>query len=1688
MKFIATILIAYFVLLGGVYAQSQMTLSAPPPSCNGSIIKIRLTSFSGITWPVDNLQKREFINNVWGSWTNVSANLGYDGTSWYWNVTLTAKTEYRAKELVSGGTLYSNVVSVNNQYQPRLLLYGQDSGGPTNYFVASQGSSIDFSINKAGATNVTVTWYKNNVQVTNSPFSGIPDTHQYSYYGSSFETWKAYVYNNQTPGGCGQYTNEITIQPNTHIRIGTTASGSLSSGETAVINILSYYGVNWNEMKLEKRDFINGAWTSWVDTNSPVIYTGYSVSFNYSIARKSKYRVYVPVSGGRIESGIIEFDVLNSITTFTPISPLNSESSVRTQIVDNVNKSTNYFDGLGRPMQSVVWQGSPNKKDIVQPIVYDGFGRDYRKYLPVVPNTTDGWYKPGIIDVNGNYSGAASGFYNNGLSDKIVDDAKPYAETMFEINPLNRASKQGGVGLTWQPDATNSYSSTDKTVKYKYEFNVGNEVLLWSYTAPTPAYPLGLVNAGSAASPVYYTANQLYKNKTKDEHQNEVIEFIDKEGRTILKKVQSDAGQFASTYYIYDDFGSLVCVIPPEAVARLATEYYQPGAIDATKDSFLSRWAFRYRYDGGKRMILKQVPGADSIRMVYDIRDRLVLTQDGNQRLNNKWTYTKYDALNRPIMTGIYTHNISETQKEMSARISTSIFYESYNGNGATHGYTSTTAYFPSSNLELLTATYYDTYLFKSLTSGLNYFNNDYTGQSTSQPTENLYVRDQVTGTKINILGTSNYLFGVYYYDNRYRVIQSITQNHKSGTDRITNKYDFPGKVMETKRTYVVNGVERSVKETFTYDHSGRLLTTKHSANDPSVNPSEVMIVKNEYNEIGELVDKKLHSTDNGSTFKQSVDFRYNIRGWLTSMNNSKLSSSDVTNDDNTDLFGMELGYNNDIGLGASAQYNGNISSIKWSNNTIESEVLQRGYVFTYDVMNRLKLASQKEAIIFDIWTPGNYDENITEYDLNGNIKKLQRKDGAGSLIDDLTYTYETLGSNRLVAVSDGQNPTKGFINGNTGLDDYDYDKNGNLKFDKNKGITSITYNHLNLPVQVNKGATDYIVYTYDATGKKLTQQVFGSSPKTTDYIGELIFENTLKIILHSEGRVLPDGPNWEYQYNLKDHLGNVRTTFSVKEITETNTATLETANENAEYGEFLRFNEARKIQSFLFDYTNGVFPSTTTGYAQRLSGSTNERYGLAKSVSVMPGDVISAEVFAKYVDQSSINPQTSEGQALLALLAAISSGSSGVVVDGVSYTSSTSSFLFPVEAALVTAESSEAGPKAYLNWLVFKRDGTFLLAQSGYDRLSTVPKELGQDVAHERLYSPEIPISEPGFVYFYLSNEEGTPVEVYFDDFKVTHTIKTPVVQTDDYYPFGLTLNSFQRENSVANNYLYNGKEKQDELNLDWLDYQARQYEPSLGRFLSVDPLSDLTIGINPYQYGFNNPISFTDPTGMFAEEFGPQSFTSTFVDPNGKVIRHIDDDDPRVYLVSDQSSWDGQSKEGLDIVGFEDPSKTYKNGDQYTHYNPREDPNFKGQYLIPEEAYDYTENEIEGKGSEDWAYLRYGNDGNYFTRAWNILYRDITADENRETVIYAGDKILTRGIYGKAKKLLGAKSRSSGKERATDIPSWAKGQKPSSGQSGKDWAKDTMNKQYGQGWDKDPNRMKEYSKLKKYGDRHDK
>ncbi len=908
------------------------------------------------------------------------------------------------------------------------------------------------------------------------------------------------------------------------------------------------------------------------------------------------------------------------------------------------------------------------------------------------------------------------------------------------------------------------------------------------------------------------------------------------------------------------------------------------------EEETINNFAFLYKYDGSKRMTHKKVPGADWVYMVYDNRDRLVMTQDGNQRLQNQWTFTKYDALNRPVLTGIYTHGSAIDQATMQGVINSyydnlatnnGSWYETFSSSGAVHGYDNKSFPLVSDVNQYLTVTYYDDYGFKALYS--NDPANDYrTGQLSaqttatgtySQATWNQQVKGQVTASKTKVLGSSptTFLLNVVYYDDKYRSIQTIADNHKGGKDCTTNIYDFSGKVLATKTVHGLPSVaDKTTARTFDYDHAGRLLKTWHSINGAIT----VLLTQNEYNEIGQLVTKNLHNTDPAATpdanrqYKQSVDYRYNIRGWLTKVN-------DVTTSTTGDLFSMDLNYNTSTANGGTPQYNGNISETIWRG----PDARTNSYGYAYDPMNRLV-----EAKYYNTTDPtrnGRFDEkiwnnqlNTSGYDLNGNIKFLTRKGKTGVVggittygqMDDLSYAYF---GNQLQKVDDSAVDTEGFVETTTG-NDYTYDVNGNMVTDQNKGITgNIVYNHLNLPEKVTKNTNEYIKYTYDAGGRKLKQEVYNSSnvvTKTTDYIGEYIYENNvLQFINHEEGRIVKDAASGnynEYQYHLKDHLGNVRLTFTTKaDEIDPATATFETANQSTEQGQFLNYDKVRRINGYLFDRTAGVNPTTTAGYAVRLSGSETEKVGLARSISVMPGDKVQIEAYAKYFDPSNSTNQTW----LTTLISQIASNTAagGIVVDGIGYASNTATGV-PFGNSLNKSAETGTLPKAYLNWLVFDQDYNVILSKSGYKRVLG-GREDGSDVAFYPLKPDnDITITEAGYVYIWLSNENETPVEVCFDDFKVTQT-KSQVVSMNDYYPFGGEFNSYQRENSVQNRYKFNeGSELVDDLGLQiyWTD--LREYDPwgRLG-WWQIDPMAEMFPELSPYNYAFNNPVRYNDPYG---------------------------------------------------------------------------------------------------------------------------------------------------------------------------------------------------------------------------------
>ena len=181
----------------------------------------------------------------------------------------------------------------------------------------------------------------------------------------------------------------------------------------------------------------------------------------------------------------------------------------------------------------------------------------------------------------------------------------------------------------------------------------------------------------------------------------------------------------------------------------------------------------------------------------------------------------------------------------------------------------------------------------------------------------------------------------------------------------------------------------------------------------------------------------------------------------------------------------------------------------------------------------------------------------------------------------------------------------------------------------------------------------------------------------------------------------------------------------------------------------------------------------------------------------------------------------------------------------------------------------NDSAPKAFVSILFLDRNYNFL--DMAFDQMTTAGEQTSPTVKQppHDLLSIAAKAPESGYAYVFISNEHSTYVDVYFDDVSVSHT-PSPIVSSSDYYPFGLSFNSGQLDGSVDQKYLYNGKELQDELSLNWYDYGARMYMPEIGRWGVADPLADKAHSWTPYRYSFNNPIMFIDPDGRYEVNIG--------------------------------------------------------------------------------------------------------------------------------------------------------------------------------------------------------------------------
>ncbi len=289
--------------------------------------------------------------------------------------------------------------------------------------------------------------------------------------------------------------------------------------------------------------------------------TFYVASYNKSTQCESADRlpITVNVSPFAAYNYIRENEMQNAgVTQITTIDNLTA---------DERKQNWKYFDGLGRPSQIVSWQASPGKKDVIQPIQYDNFGLESQKFLPYTSGA-DGSFKADAIT-------AQLAFYSPQVSqaDNHASDTNPFSNTQFEASPLSRPLKNYGTGVDWDVNHNNKFTAQQYVVNMDGSGSGQEKIICWKVDLST-GHPVQDSSVKGSSGPGYFPSHQLFIKVTTDEAGSPVREYTNKSGQVILKKVYVKGSvtdlatdeNWAQTYFVYDDFGSVAMVIPPEAV------------------------------------------------------------------------------------------------------------------------------------------------------------------------------------------------------------------------------------------------------------------------------------------------------------------------------------------------------------------------------------------------------------------------------------------------------------------------------------------------------------------------------------------------------------------------------------------------------------------------------------------------------------------------------------------------------------------------------------------------------------------------------------------------------------------------------------------------------------------------------------------------------------------------------------------------------------------------------------------------------------------------------------------------------------------------------------------------------------------------------------------------------------------
>ncbi|MFY7665515.1 DUF6443 domain-containing protein [Flavobacterium sp.] len=817
-----------------------------------------------------------------------------------------------------------------------------------------------------------------------------------------------------------------------------------------------------------------------------------------------------------------------------------------------------HYDSWSRLDQTRMIKGSTDSKDLVQIVKFDNYGRTPKTFLPHVESTS--------LSFNPNSESQQSTFYSS-LSGSLPSNSFPFYETVFDANLESTVLEQSAPGLDWSLQ-----SNIKHTVRTTLSTNITSDQVRKITVNVTNTTTIGAAFTASLNQQGLFPENSLIKIVTRNENWvtndgelNTSVSFYNQAGKLLVSRTflpplpGTTVCQKVDTYYVYDDFGNLSFVIPPNVDVNLTIT-----------PEVLNNLCYQYRYDYRNNLVEKRIPGKDWEYMLYDRLNRIAAIGPVSNPFSGDskgWLHTKYDPMNRVALTAFSTATINSTTRTSrqgafyntaaSASERKTTTFTTINNVGSY--YTNNT--WPTTGHHIISINYYDDYTIQPnftvaetiTVEGVSNFYNNTTRQPKGLPTANwTRICDSQSGNS----GVLTY----QYYTKKGFILAKRSVGAISGRsasqDVTLNAFTGQINAIRSSFTKDASATTLTVTDRITYNNQSRITRVTHQINDL---PEELMSAPI-YNDLG-AVESKLVGGQLGQAYYQKIDYRYNQRGWLSEIN--QINNLHPNNSSEPrDLFAFSIRYqDNASALGYPAagvvekQYNGNVSEIYWRGGT---DNVLRKYSFVYDDKDRITNAIYQQP---NATNPirNSYNESVT-YDKVGNITSVYRTgefDDPSLVhpIDDLQYTYAP-NSNRLMKVSDQAQDSFGFIDDAPQADtadDYAYDPiTGSLTRDDNKNISSIAYNHLDQPLRIVFSTGENISYIYDGQGNKVEKRTTSAQGVTTlhEYWNGLQYQNgILQFFPTPEGYVTHLVSNnqsvFKYVYHYKDHLGNVRLSYT---------------------------------------------------------------------------------------------------------------------------------------------------------------------------------------------------------------------------------------------------------------------------------------------------------------------------------------------------------------------------------------------------------------------------------------------------------------------------------------------------------------------------------------------------------------